>query len=62
MVIGGAGAYVLSHRTRRSDPTPHGAMTVLLDLQEIPMALWTAPIVEETPVGLEVTSYSPAEL
>ncbi|MFC3692204.1 MULTISPECIES: pyrroloquinoline quinone precursor peptide PqqA [Methylopilaceae] len=26
------------------------------------MALWTAPIVEETPVGLEVTSYSPAEL
>ncbi|MET0313054.1 pyrroloquinoline quinone precursor peptide PqqA [Methylopila musalis] len=26
------------------------------------MAIWTAPIVEETPVGLEVTSYSPAEL
>ncbi|MET0313425.1 pyrroloquinoline quinone precursor peptide PqqA [Hansschlegelia quercus] len=26
------------------------------------MAVWTAPIVEETPVGLEVTSYSPAEL
>ncbi|MDR4306465.1 pyrroloquinoline quinone precursor peptide PqqA [Chelatococcus sambhunathii] len=26
------------------------------------MALWTAPIVSETPVGLEVTSYSPAEL
>ncbi|MDR4306163.1 pyrroloquinoline quinone precursor peptide PqqA [Chelatococcus sambhunathii] len=23
---------------------------------------WTAPIVSETPVGLEVTSYSPAEL
>ncbi|TBN47341.1 pyrroloquinoline quinone precursor peptide PqqA [Hansschlegelia quercus] len=26
------------------------------------MAIWTAPIVNETPVGLEVTSYSPAEL
>ncbi|MFD1704134.1 pyrroloquinoline quinone precursor peptide PqqA [Methylopila henanensis] len=30
--------------------------------QEATMAVWTAPIVEETPVGLEVTSYSPAEL
>ena len=30
--------------------------------RRIIMALWTAPIVSETPVGLEVTSYSPAEL
>ncbi|MFC7053992.1 pyrroloquinoline quinone precursor peptide PqqA [Hansschlegelia quercus] len=29
---------------------------------EANMAIWTAPIVNETPVGLEVTSYSPAEL
>ena len=35
---------------------------LLEDLMEDLMALWTAPIVEETPVGLEVTSYSPAEL
>jgi coenzyme PQQ precursor peptide PqqA len=31
-------------------------------VMEAIMAIWTAPIVNETPVGLEVTSYSPAEL
>lgn len=57
-VIGDCGGFFLHERYRR-------AVTVIAHIpiqKEEPMKIWTAPEVREQNVGLEVTSYLPADI
>jgi coenzyme PQQ precursor peptide PqqA len=53
-VVIGAAAYVFVIATRKQ--------LLVASTEEIIMKIWTKPAVRETEVGLEVTSYLPAEI
>jgi coenzyme PQQ precursor peptide PqqA len=53
-VVIGPAAYVLVIATRKQ--------LLVASTEEIIMKIWTKPAVRETEVGLEVTSYLPAEI
>lgn len=57
-VIGDCEEFFLHERYRRAVSRHR----VDLDSKEEPMKIWTAPEVREQNVGLEVTSYLPADI